>query len=70
VLWDQLCQTYADADDEHTWDALLAMGDLFRTVATVVGNHFGYIYPLGDDKRVSAHLETVRNLPFDAIDMY
>lgn len=70
VLWEKLCQTYADANYEHTWDALLAMGDLFRTVAVVVGDHFGFEYPVGDDERVSAHLQHVRALPVDAVEMY
>lgn len=69
-LWEQLCHTYADADDQHSWDALLVMGDLFRTVAMAVGQHFGYAYPLGDDERVTAHLRHVRLLPPDATEMY
>jgi len=69
-LWALLMATYADADSDHTWDALLAMGDLFRRAALPVAAHFGYAYPHGDDARVSAHLAHVRGLPRDAKEIY
>jgi len=69
-LWDLLLRTYSDADYDHTWDALLAMGELFRHIAIPVAEHFGLAYPFGDDERVSAHLRHVRTLPRDAKEMY
>ncbi|NUM46642.1 MAG: aminoglycoside 6-adenylyltransferase [Anaerolineales bacterium] len=69
-LWTLLLRTYADADYAHNWDALLAMGELFRRVAVPVAEHFGHTYPFGDDERVSAHLRHVRALPKDAAAMY
>lgn len=69
-LWHLLLRTYADADYEHNWDALLAVGKLFRRVAVPVAEHFGYTYPYGDDERVTAHLRHVRALPKDATTMY
>lgn len=69
-LWERLLKTYADASFESTWEALLAMGDLFRTIALQVAEHFGYAYPTGDDERVSAHLQHVRLLPKDAKEIY
>jgi aminoglycoside 6-adenylyltransferase len=69
-LWAMIERTYADADYEHTWEALLVMGDLFRKTALQVAQHFGYEYPTGDDERVSAHLWHVRTLPRDAAEMY
>jgi aminoglycoside 6-adenylyltransferase len=69
-LWQMLLRTYSDADYEHTWEALLAMGDLFRRAAIPVADHFGFIYPEGDDRRVTAHLLHVRGLPRDAKEMY
>jgi len=69
-LWAQLLRTYSDADYDRSWDALLEMGDLFRTVALQVGGHFGYAYPYAEDRRVSAHLRHVRALPRDAAKMY
>lgn len=69
-LWDLLLKTYTDASYEHTWDALFAMGDLFRRVAIPVAEHYGFDYPHHDDLRVSAHLEHVRSLPKDAVELY
>ena len=69
-LWDLFLRTYSDADYDHTWDALFAMGDLFRIVAVRVAGHFGYEYPHDDDRRVSAHLRHVRGLPRTAGEMY
>jgi aminoglycoside 6-adenylyltransferase len=69
-LWQLLLRTYSDADYEHTWDALLTMGELFRRVAFLVADHFSFTYPTGDDTRVTAHLCHVRSLPRDAHEMY
>jgi aminoglycoside 6-adenylyltransferase len=69
-LWTLLEQTYSDADYQRTWDALEAMGALFRIVAVPVAEHFGFDYPHGDDERVSAHLRHVRQLPKTAAEMY
>ena len=69
-LWELLMQTYTDADYEHTWQALFAMGMLFRKVAIPVAQHFGFDYLYGEDERVSAHLQHVHDLPRDAEEMY
>ena len=69
-LWQLLLCTYSDAGYEHTWDALMAMSELFRRIAIQVADHFGFTYPYNDDQRVTAHLEHVRNLPQDAKEMY
>ncbi len=69
-LWQILVNTYSDADYDHTWDALLAMGELFRRVAIAVAERFGFTYPEGEDQRVTAHLRHVRQLPRNAKEMY
>lgn len=69
-LWQMLLCTYADADYEHTWEALLTMCDLFRRIAIPVAEHFSFSYPYGEDERVTAHLRHVRVLPRDAKEMY
>ena len=61
--WSLLLQTYSDGDYARTWDALEAIGELFRGSAQFVANHFGFAYPAGDDKRVSAFLRRIRALP-------
>jgi aminoglycoside 6-adenylyltransferase len=65
-LWALFEQTYSDAGYEHSWDALLSMGQLFRTLALAVADHFRFEYPQGDDARVTAYLERIRSLPKDA----
>ncbi len=69
-LWELLLETWADAGDEHTWQALFAMCDLFRRAALPLAEHFGFTYPLEDDARVEAHLHHVHDLPRDAAGMY
>ena len=69
-LWEMLLKTYADASYENTWEALYATCNLFRMAAMRVAEHFGFDYPHGDDERVSAHLQHVRLLPKNAIEMY
>jgi aminoglycoside 6-adenylyltransferase len=69
-LWELLLKTYADADYDHTWEALFRMGELFRKLAAAVADQFGFEYPQGDDQRVSAHLRHVRQLPKGAREMY
>jgi aminoglycoside 6-adenylyltransferase len=69
-LWAMLETTYADASRERTWNALVAMCDLFRITATRVALHCGLAYPRQDDERVGAHLRHVRSLPRDAQEIY
>jgi len=69
-MWKQLLETYAPASYERTWQALFTMGSLFREAARSVAAKFGFDYPLGEDTRVTAHLEHVRSLPANAAEMY
>jgi aminoglycoside 6-adenylyltransferase len=69
-LWELLVKTYADADYDHTWEALFSMGDLFRRVAIPLAEHFGFDYPHSDDQRVSNHLAHARHLSKAAKEMY
>lgn len=61
--WALLLRTYADADYSRNWDALEAMGALFRQAACFVAEHYGFDYPAGEDERVSAFLRRIRALP-------
>jgi len=68
--WQLVLKTFADADIDHTWEALFAMTNLYRQAAKVVAEHFSFDYPKDDDDRVSAHLVHVRSLPADALEIY
>jgi aminoglycoside 6-adenylyltransferase len=69
-LWKMLLNTFADASYENTWDALFMTCTLFRKTAIPVAEHFGFEYPFEDDRRVTAHLEYVRSLPREAMEIY
>jgi aminoglycoside 6-adenylyltransferase len=69
-LWEMLKKTYSDASYDNTWEALFMTCDLFRATALQVAVYFEFVYPLGDDERVSAHLRHVRLLPKDAKQIY
>jgi len=69
-LWEMLMKTFADSGYDHTWEALFAMGDLFRIVAVQLADHFGFGYLQEYDYNVNAHLRHVQALPQDAAEMY
>ena len=69
-LWALLERTYSDAQLDNIWEALLSMDDLFRQIATVVADHFGFNYPAQDEIRVSAFVRHIRSLPRDATTIY
>ncbi|SCW83888.1 aminoglycoside 6-adenylyltransferase [Paenibacillus tianmuensis] len=64
--WHELLSTFPNATYEGAWQALFAMGDLFRRTAQDVANRLNYEYPLEDDQRVTAYLRHVRNITPDA----
>ncbi len=64
--WDLLMKTYADADYQHTWDALDAACLLFHQLAVDLAAGFDLEYPRADAARVWAHLKHVRRLPLAA----
>lgn len=68
--WLALLSTYADGSYEATWDSLFAACDLFRQTAMLVAAHFGYDYPEEEDRRVTAYLRRVRELPAGATELY
>jgi len=64
--WDLLLKTYPQASSDDIWVALFTMCELFRTSAIQVAGRFRYEYPHEDDRRVTAHLHRVHDLPADA----
>lgn len=68
-LWAMLEDTFADADYDNNWNALLVMTELFRQTAKEVATHHGFDYNRTDDERVSNHIVYVRALPREATDM-
>lgn len=68
--WELLLRSYSDADYERTWDALLAMAELFRTIGVAIASAYGYEYPQLDDQRVTAYLHHIRGLDKAAPQIY
>jgi len=64
--WKLLEHSYANAAFEHIWEALFAIGTLFRESAGVVARHFDFSYPQTEDANVSAFLRRIQQLPTDA----
>ena len=64
--WDAYVRTYATGDYEQSWEALLAMCELFRASGMEVAKRCGFAYNAGEDRRVTAHLLHVRALSPDA----
>jgi aminoglycoside 6-adenylyltransferase len=62
-IWNEFAATYVGANIEENWAALFATTDLFRKVATEVGNALGFEYPVEVDETITAHLEAVRGMP-------
>ena len=62
-IWNEFAATYVGANIEDNWAALFATTDLFRKVATEVGNALGFDYPVDVDETITAHLEAVRAMP-------
>ena len=70
VQWELLLRSYSDANYERTWEARLAMGELFHVVGVAIADVYGFEYPRGDDERVTAHLHHVRKLDKAAQQIY
>ena len=62
-IWAELERTYSDANVENNWESLFRAGSLFRRVAKVVAEQFGFQYPQQDDDNVSRFIRRIKNLP-------
>ncbi len=68
-LYEVLVSTYSDANTGNIWESLFNMGDLFRKTAQAVARNHRYRYPETEDRKVSAYLRKIRDLPGDATDI-
>jgi len=60
-IWEELEGTYAGADPEENWEALLRTMALFRRVGLEVAEDLGYAYPRDLDRRVAAYVRSMRD---------
>ncbi len=68
--WNQFLNTYADAETEHIWDAVMEMCSLFDRTARETAERFGYPYKITEAENCTGYLKHVRNLPADADKIY
>ena len=43
-IWKELESAYSDANFDHIWESLVAMGPLFQKLAKIVASNFGFQY--------------------------
>lgn len=60
-LWNLLERTYSDAQAEHIWEALFAMGELFRRTGRATAHAFGLAYLEREDNAVSLFVRQIRD---------
>ena len=61
-IWSRLEDTYTRADVADNWAALFRTMELFRQVATEVGQSLGYEYPSELHRRVVAYVREIQQL--------
>jgi aminoglycoside 6-adenylyltransferase len=59
--WTEYAATFAGADIEDNWRAFFNAVDLFRKLATSVGNALGYEYPVQTDIEMTCFYLNIRN---------
>lgn len=43
------------------WESIFTTCELFRTIAPIVGDTFGYVYNTQEDKNMMSYLEKMKN---------
>ncbi len=69
-LWESYRRTYAGGDYTDIWRSIFEMCALFRELALQISARFGFAYPCEDDRKMTAYLRHVRDLPGDAREVY
>lgn len=59
-LYAQYMKTYSDSNFGNMWQAISEACDLFRALATDVGQHINYAYNLQDDSNMCAYISRVK----------
>jgi aminoglycoside 6-adenylyltransferase len=61
-LYELYTKTYSNF--ENLWTTIFVSCELFRTVASTVGNYFGYLYNQSDDDNIMEYLLKMKNNEF------
>ena len=60
--WAAIEATFAGAGLEENWNAMFKTTEMFGRLASEVGVHLGYTYPIELDRNVTAYLAEIRKL--------
>lgn len=60
-IYEMYSKTYSDSDYNNFWVAVFNACELFRTIALIVSEHFGYIYNQSEDTNMTEYLIKVKN---------
>jgi len=61
-VWSEVELTFAGADLEDNWRAMFKMAELFGKLASGVGTHLGFTYPIEVDRNVTEYLSRIRDM--------
>jgi len=68
--WREFESTYTGPGYGDIWESLLVIHRLFKRAGQLVGDHYGYEFPVEDTERALAFLKHVWDLPSDAQSIY
>nr|WP_295684515.1 aminoglycoside 6-adenylyltransferase [uncultured Lachnoclostridium sp.] len=60
-LYEMYANTYSDSNYENFWSSIFSACELFRTMADIVAEHFGFRYNRNDDENMMMYLNKVKN---------
>lgn len=70
AYWNKYQQTYANGNYDELWGCIFVMCELFRQLAVELAEKFSFNYPMDDDQNMTHYLNHIRNLPYDATEIY
>ena len=59
-LYKQYAATYSDSGYGHLWTAVFTGCELFRTMAKIVAEKFGYTYNISEDENMTEYMLKVK----------
>ena len=60
-FYEMYSKTYSDCDYDNLWAAIFKACELFRTIAPIVSEYFGYIYNQSEDTNMTEYLGKIKN---------
>jgi len=60
-LYEMFTKTYSDSNYNNFWSSIFTACELFRTIAPIVAEYFGFTYNTEEDKNMTEYLNKVCN---------